>query len=698
MPKSPSLHDLPRRFGRICLFIAIGLVACNDVVEPPVAVVGHSQESLVPSDSTQIAAGGRFTCWLRGGVVRCQGLIDIGADDGVREAAVGSYVQLEAGYRHACALRTDGVAECWGSPRGSALVPVLVATTGSLTYVSAGFDHTCAIRTDGVAECWGGNDAQYGQMPPIVAPNTGVFIQLASDYAETCGLRSDGVVECFGLGFKNVHNATTGTFTQITDECGLRSDGIIECWDTDQTHSASVGTFIQFAAGPDHGCGLRDDGVVECWGLNNYGQSPAEVVAMFGKFMRITANGHSGVGHSCAVRSEDSFQCWGFNQHHQADSETPNYDPEAQTLEFTSTPPTPAFAGADYIVAAAASSGMPVTFSSLTMTVCTTAADTVRLIAAGTCTVAAESGDDISYEHVEETQSFAVDTVTPAAPSSLVATVIAPERIDLAWNDGSTNETTFELLRRAITSTLAPYQVIARLPTNVEAFADETVQSGMTYQYRIRACAGPCSTFAQSRRVTTPATIPATPGRLHAKAISPTEIELRWGDLSDDEERFELQRRIRNPDGNWTTIVNAAPGATKYTDATVDPGTTYQYRIRACNVAGCSSRRASADITTPSVPIRPSDLSGTPNRVDDQMGIDLTWTDASANESTFVLTRRMNDTGTWGQWNPLTLPGANSVSYRDTGVDAGVTYQYRIRACNTYGCSVWRTSAEIAIP
>ncbi len=83
----------------------------------------------------------------------------------------------------------------------------------------------------------------------------------------------------------------------------------------------------------------------------------------------------------------------------------------AQAIEFTSTPPPKPAAGADpYVVAAAASSLLPVFFTSGTPFVCTMAGSTVSLIAAGTCTIQADQAGDGAYKAAPQArQSFVVD-------------------------------------------------------------------------------------------------------------------------------------------------------------------------------------------------------------------------------------------------------------------------------------------------
>ena len=84
--------------------------------------------------------------------------------------------------------------------------------------------------------------------------------------------------------------------------------------------------------------------------------------------------------------------------------------PGSQLLEFSSTAPSAAkVGGADYIASAVASSGLPVSLSSGTPSVCSVEASTVSFIAVGTCTIDANQPGDSSYEPAAEVrQSFAV--------------------------------------------------------------------------------------------------------------------------------------------------------------------------------------------------------------------------------------------------------------------------------------------------
>ena len=70
-----------------------------------------------------------------------------------------------------------------------------------------------------------------------------------------------------------------------------------------------------------------------------------------------------------------------------------------------------------FALTASASSGLPVTFTSLTPTVCTTSGSTVTLVAAGTCTIRASQAGDATYGAATNVdQSF---TVTPILASQI---------------------------------------------------------------------------------------------------------------------------------------------------------------------------------------------------------------------------------------------------------------------------------------
>ena len=64
-------------------------------------------------------------------------------------------------------------------------------------------------------------------------------------------------------------------------------------------------------------------------------------------------------------------------------------------------------------------------------------------------------------------------------------------------------------------------------------------------------------------------------------------------------------------------------------------------------------------------------------------GMDLEWEDRSDNERWFEIQRRRPGSA----WSMIATPDANRTTYADSGLSPETEYEYRIRACNTLGCS-----------
>jgi hypothetical protein len=101
--------------------------------------------------------------------------------------------------------------------------------------------------------------------------------------------------------------------------------------------------------------------------------------------------------------------------------------PASQTISaFTATPPGLTFGGGTSTLSATASSGLTVTFSSLTTGVCTVAGSTVTIVTAGSCTVAANQAGNASFFPAPQvtlgiTIAQATQTITGLADSSTLS-------------------------------------------------------------------------------------------------------------------------------------------------------------------------------------------------------------------------------------------------------------------------------------
>ena len=96
---------------------------------------------------------------------------------------------------------------------------------------------------------------------------------------------------------------------------------------------------------------------------------------------------------------------------------------------------------------------------------------------------------------------------------------------------------------------------------------------------------------------------PAAPSNLTATQIRPDAIELRWQDNSNNEDNFELEVSTSGPQGPFTLFQKPSSFAWIAYYAYPEQGTTYDFRIRACNVAGCSDASNVASVTTAPKPV-----------------------------------------------------------------------------------------------
>jgi hypothetical protein len=79
-------------------------------------------------------------------------------------------------------------------------------------------------------------------------------------------------------------------------------------------------------------------------------------------------------------------------------------------------------------------------------------------------------------------------------------------------------------------------------------------------------------------------------------------VDLVWDDNSDNEDEFQIERRLQG-DPSFTQLAAVGTDVSEFPDDTVEVTKAYEYRIKACNEAGCSPASATAVITVPALKI-----------------------------------------------------------------------------------------------
>ena len=294
------------------------------------------------------------------------------------------------------------------------------------------------------------------------------------------------------------------------------------------------------------------------------------------------------------------------------------------------------------------------------------------------------------YSNTATAVTFTVVTV-PAAPSGLTATTASNTQINLSWTDNANNEDVFQI-ERCTGVSCSSFAQIATVGPNVTTYQNTGLTASTSYSYRVRAnnTAGN-SLYTNTGTAVTAATvvIPVAPTNLTATSISPTQINLAWTDNADNEDGFQIERCTGPSCANFTQIATVGPNVTTYPNTGLTASTSYSYRVRAYNTAGSSAYSNTAPATTaPTLPAAPTSLTAlavSPSQ------INLSWTDNSNNEDGFQIERCQG--ASCSSFVQIVTVGPNVTTYQNTGLTAGTSYSYRVRAINATGLSTYSNTA-----
>ena len=132
-----------------------------------------------------------------------------------------------------------------------------------------------------------------------------------------------------------------------------------------------------------------------------------------------------------------------------------------------------------------------------------------------------------------------------------------------------------------------------------------------------------------------------------------------------------------------------------YTFTGLQSGVTYYWRVRSKTMADKAVQGATYSFTTSgggaAIPPAPTSLSAVPAS---PTRIDLAWEDVAGEEG-YKIERKLASSSTWSQ---IATTGANVVTYANSGLATGTSYNYRVRAYTTAGNSGYSNIATAATP
>ncbi|GAB2560545.1 fibronectin type III domain-containing protein [Spirosoma areae] len=271
--------------------------------------------------------------------------------------------------------------------------------------------------------------------------------------------------------------------------------------------------------------------------------------------------------------------------------------------------------------------------------------------------------------------SNTADATTLAAPpvaNDLKANAKSTTSIELTWT-ASGKEPLFSIERR--TGQSGRFE---RVGGGSGSYTDNNLQPGTEYCYRVQFAEGTeTAPYSNIACATTQQSSPSAPARLSVQAVSPSQINLQWADVSGNETGFQVER-ASSPTASFTKIADLPANSTTYSDLSLSAGTQYCYRVRAINGAGASGYSSVECATTqtpvPGVPTNVVATAVSPTQ------INLTWTAPNAKEGDFYEVQRAGSPGGSYQTLGNAQVGANGAgSYASQNLSPNTQYCYRVR-------------------
>ena len=275
----------------------------------------------------------------------------------------------------------------------------------------------------------------------------------------------------------------------------------------------------------------------------------------------------------------------------------------------------------------------------------------------------------------------ALDANGNAGPYSAVVSVTCRLKLTAPTVTGSTDSQGRPTLKWNAVTGAAKYEVYRARSKDGDYIKYSTVTgtsytntsylaNGNTYYYKVRALGSDGTAGPDSTPVSVTYKAPFGAPLVTGSKDSQGRPALKWDKVT-DAAKYEVYR-ARSKDGTYSLM--STQSATGYTNTSyLANGTTYYYKVRALKANGTASAYSSVvtitygTVPTPAAPAMRSAKA-------DSAGITVSW-DTAANAVTYNVYRTADAGSSWTQ----VASSVKGTSYKDTTVQKGVKYGYKVR-------------------
>ena len=286
-------------------------------------------------------------------------------------------------------------------------------------------------------------------------------------------------------------------------------------------------------------------------------------------------------------------------------------------------------------------------------------------------------------------------TSAPAAPENISARATGESSIEVSWTAPEGSVTGYEVEWSEDASSWQGVEPPHSGTTTEYTHADLEPDTG--YIYRVRALDGDVEgDWSNMAGTNTPPEpdpkAPDAPANISASASGSSGIDLSWTAPEGEPTGYNVEWSPDGQPGTWRPVDPAHDGAaTEYGHTGLDAETAYHYRVRAVNDDGPGEWSAVASATTDPATQQRGEPPAAPGNVSasasGESRIEVSWSAPKGEVTGYEVEWSADGSGSWTAADPA--HGGTATGYSDTGLDAGTTRHYRVRAVNGAGSGEW---------